>query len=341
MKTLKSYRPFPLECGATLSALEIGYHVYGTLNAERNNVIWIGHALTADSNAAEWWSGLVGPGRLFDPNAYFIVCANMLGSCYGATNANSVDPITGQPYGKNFPIITIKDVINSHEILRKTLNINTIKLGIGGSMGGQQILEWSITKPLLFESICLIATNAKHSPWGIAFNESQRMALKVDATLYSNVPNAGKLGLEAARAMALLSYRNAETYNKTQHDDSEDIAGFRATTYQQYQGQKLSKRFKALSYLSVTYTMDSHNVGRHRGSVEAALASVQSRALVVGIQSDILFPIDEQLYIAEHIPNATFKTIDSPYGHDGFLIEYKQLESLLKSFMAVKCYEYC
>jgi homoserine O-acetyltransferase/O-succinyltransferase len=341
MKSLKIYRPFPLECGTVLPELELGYHVYGTLNADRNNVIWIGHAFTANSDVADWWSGLVGHGKLFDPSQYFIVCANMLGSCYGATNANSINPETRLPYGKNFPIITIKDIVNSHEVLRKELNINTIHLGIGGSMGGQQILEWSVLKPFLFESICIIAANAKQSPWATAINEAQRMALKADPTLYLHTPKAGKLGLEAARAMALLSYRNSDTYNKTQQDDSEALTGFKATTYQQYQGQKLSQRFTALSYLSVLYSMDSHNIGRQRGGIAKALSSVRSRALIVGIQSDILFPIDEQIDLAEHIPNATLKVIDSPYGHDGFLIESKQLEGLLKQFMEAQKCVYC
>ncbi len=348
MNTFKSYNIFPLECGVTLPEISIAYHTYGELNEKRDNAIWVFHALTGSSDAADWWDGLIGDGKIFDSKKYFIVCANMLGSCYGATNANSVNPITQKRYGKDFPIITIQDVVNSHRILQKHLNINKIYLGIGGSMGGQQVLEWSILDKNLFENTIVLAAGAKMYPWAIALNETQRMALEADSTLYDDDENAGKKGMEAARAVGLISYRTYETYNKAQKENKDEkLEDFKATSYQRYQGLKLSNRFSALSYLSVTKTMDSHNVGRNRGGIEAALGSIASKTLVIGIQSDLLFPIDEQIELAAHIPNAQLEIIDSPYGHDGFLIENEQITTLIQGFLnkkiqrvAQKCFSY-
>ena len=337
MNTLKSYQSFPLECGEVLPELDIAYYTYGEMNEAKNNVIWVFHALTANADAADWWNGLVGEGKLLDTKKYFIVCANMLGSCYGATNANSINPTTGKRYGQDFPIITIRDVVQSHEILRKHLNINKIYLGIGGSMGGQQALEWAIFEPDLFENICVLAAGAKAYPWSIAINETQRMALEADPTLYDDAPDAGKKGLEAARAIGLLSFRNPETYNRVQADLNDDkIEGFRTTTYQRYQGQKLSNRFTALSYLSITKTMDTHNVGRTRGGIENALKTIKSNVLVIGIQSDLLYSIDEQIELASLIPNAQLEAIDSPYGHDGFLIENEKIAKIISNFLCLK-----
>lgn len=336
MKFLKIYTPFQLECGSVLPELEIAYTVYGTLNKQRSNVVWIAHALTANADPAEWWDSMVGPGKLFDPRRYFIVCANMLGSCYGASNPGSINPHTGRPFGRDWPLITVRDMVRSHQVLQRELGIRQIHLGIGGSMGGQQIVEWAIQDPDLFEKIALIATNARHSPWGVAFNESQRMALRADSSFWSDQPDAGRAGLEAARAVALLSYRNYPTYTRAQHDPDDKLEGFRATTYQNYQGLKLGRRFTAQSYWSLTKSMDSHNVGRGRGGTEKALASIKAETLVIGIQSDILFPLEEQILLAEHIPGARLELIDSPYGHDGFLIEGEQLRKKIGDFLDIR-----
>lgn len=336
VKFLKKYQPFPLDCGAVLPELEIAYTLHGSLNRERSNVIWIAHALTANADPAEWWDGMVGPGKLFDPRHYFIVCANMLGSCYGATNPGSINPHTGRPFGTDWPLVTVRDIVRSHQVLQRELGIRRIHLGVGGSMGGQQIAEWAVQEPELFEKIALIATNARHSPWGIAFNESQRMALRADPTLWTDQPGAGRAGLEAARAIALLSYRNYPTFNRAQQDTGDPLEDFRATTYQQYQGLKLSRRFTAQAYWSLTRSMDSHNVGRGRGGCEAALAQIRADTLVVGIQSDILFPLEEQIFLAEHIPGARLELIDSPYGHDGFLIEGEQLRQKIGNLLGVE-----
>jgi len=334
MNYIKSTTPFPLEVGETLSHIEFGFHTYGKLNELGNNVVWVCHALTANSDAADWWSGLIGKGKVLDTEKYFVVCANNLGSCYGATNPRSINPKTKKTYKKGFPLVTTRDMALAHERLREELGIKTIHLLIGGSMGGQIALEWSIERSNIIKNLCVLATNARHSAWGIAFNESQRMAIKTDPTLYDDTDNAGYKGLEAARSIAMLSYRNHLTYNQTQIDKSlDEIEDFRASSYQRYQGKKLRERFDVLSYLSLSKSMDSHNVGRNRGSLEGALGKISSPTLVIGIASDILFPPEEQEFLAKHIPNSDLEIINSSYGHDGFLIEYEKISTLLKNFL--------
>ncbi|MBL6444996.1 homoserine O-acetyltransferase [Fulvivirga sp. 29W222] len=336
LKSLKFNQGFSLECGDTLPELEISYTSYGTLSPQKDNVVWVFHALTANADPVEWWPGVVGKGYFIDPNKYFIVCANMLGSCYGTTGPDSIDPRTGEKYGANFPLITVKDMVNAHRILKDHLGINKILLGIGGSMGGQQLLEWASTDVDLFESICVIATNARHSAWGIAFNTAQRMAIEADPTYQYSYEGAGEKGLQAARAMAMLSYRNQNTYRKTQTDFEDKVDDFKASSYQYYQGQKLSNRFTALSYWYLSKAMDSHNIGRGKKSVRHALKSVIAKTLVLGIRTDILFPYAEQKFIAKNIKGAEFGLIDSLYGHDGFLIEAKAITKQIQTLLNKK-----
>ncbi len=304
--------PLILECGKSLRDLRIQFNTYGRLNNEKSNVVWVFHALTANSNPLEWWPGLIGEDDLINPNDYFIVCANMLGSCYGST----------EPENFEFPLLTIRDMVNAHKLLKEHLGIGKIRIGIGGSMGGQQLLEWAAQEPELFETIIPLATNAKHSPWGIAFNETQRIAIK-----HASNPDQG---LEVARAIAMLSYRNQETYEATQKDVDDRINDFSASSYQRYQGQKLSNRFSPFSYYYLSKAMDSHNVGINKNGLVDALESIKSRAIVIGIESDILFPIHEQKFIFDHIPDSIFYPLQSLYGHDGFLIETEQISSILK-----------
>jgi homoserine O-acetyltransferase len=216
MNTLKYNRPFKTETGAILPVLEIVYNTWGKLNSEADNVIWVCHALTANSDVESWWPGMVGKGLLFDPEKYFIVCANVLGSCYGTTGPASLNPVTGSPWLKDFPLITIRDLVNVHEILRKSLNIKHIHTVIGASIGGFQSLEYSIMYPAIVKRLVFVASSTKQSPWAIAFSESQRMAMEADQSFAANDPEGGKNGLKAARAIALLSYRNPAAYNRTQ-----------------------------------------------------------------------------------------------------------------------------
>lgn len=334
VNTLTIKQAFLLESGESLPELEIAYHTYGRMNERADNVIWVCHALTANSDAEDWWPGLVGAGRFFDPERYFIVCANILGSCYGSSGPASIDPRTGEVYGVDFPLITIRDMVQAHQRLAAHLGIKEVALLIGGSMGGQQVLEWAVSEPDFPKKICVLATNARHSAWGIAFNESQRMAIEADPTWQERRPGAGKAGLEAARAIAMLSYRNYETYEISQTEKLNEVTNhFRASSYQRYQGLKLFRRFDVISYWYLSKAMDTHNVGRHRGSVREALASIRARAMVIGIHSDLLFPIREQATIAKEIPGALFKVIDSIFGHDGFLIESETISELLADFL--------
>jgi homoserine O-acetyltransferase len=343
-KIFKADNSFTLESGVTLPGYHLAYTTYGQLNEDKNNAIWIFHALTANSDAAEWWPGLVGEEKFFNPSKYFVVCVNMPGSCYGSLGPLDISAGTNEPYYHDFPFFTTRDMIHSFKPLRKFLGIEKIHIGIGGSMGGQQLLEWAIEEPDLFEYIFPIATNAFHSSWGVAFNTTQRMSIEADATWKQKNAFAGINGMKAARACALLSYRSYQTYthsqpvtslkifNDTDHFIREEIRTG-AASYQRYQGEKLAKRFNAFSYYFLSMGMDSHNVGRGRSSAEAALQKIKAKALVIGIVTDILFPLNEQQFIATNIAGAEYKAIHSLYGHDGFLLEFEQIENLLKNFI--------
>ncbi len=336
-KVFTHTEPFELESGRQLSQFHLAYTTLGQLNAERDNVVWVFHALTANSDPSDWWSGLVGAGKLFDPADYFIVCVNMPGSCYGSISPLDADPQTGEPYYHHFPMFTTRDMIRAYQHLRAFMQIQKIKLGLGGSMGGQQLVEWAIEEPELFEYILPIATNAQHSPWGIAFNATQRFCIEQDPTWGFKEVAAGLQGMKTARAVALLSYRNYYTYTAAQQGVSTlvpatsiDKQVFKAETYQQYQGEKLARRFNAFSYYFLSKSMDSHDVGRGRISCEQALKKIKAKTLVIGIESDLLFPVSEQAFLAEHIPGAELAVIDSYYGHDGFLLEFEKISALIK-----------
>jgi homoserine O-acetyltransferase len=321
--------------------LHLAYTTHGELNADKSNVVWIFHALTANSNPAEWWPGLVGEQKLFDPEKYFTICVNMPGSCYGSIGPLDNDPLTDRPYYHNFPMFTTRDMVRVYRLLKDELGFKKIHIGIGGSMGGQQLLEWAIEEQDLFEFIFPIATNAEHSSWGVAFNASQRWCIENDATWKEENVDAGLEGMKIARSIALISYRHYETYFKSQHGFTTDTEGssidkqiFKAETYQRYQGEKLAKRFNAFSYYFLSQGMDKHNVGRGRDSVRAALQSIKAKTMVISISSDILYPTVEQELLAAYIPNAQLRVIDSYYGHDGFLLEYETIETLVKEFIS-------
>lgn len=350
--TFQYDQPFTLESGAVLPGYHLAYTTYGTLNEHGDNVVWIFHALTANSDPGEWWPGLVGTGRLFDPTSWFIVCVNMPGSCYGSISPLDATPGSDRPWYQEFPFFTPRDMARAYQPLRQELGIQRIHTGIGGSMGGQQLLEWAILEPGLFEHIIPIATSAQHSPWGIAFNTAQRMAIEADPSFVQGGANGGSQGMRAARAMALLSYRHYDAY-RLQQPRSEnyltektlpdsDLTDERngAASYQRYQGDKLARRFNAYSYYTLSLSMDAHDVGRQRDGIEKALARITARTLVIGISSDLLFPPAEQQLLASLIPGAVFHTISSLYGHDGFLLEYAQIEGLITSFFQINHHRY-
>ncbi|MBK9329660.1 MAG: homoserine O-acetyltransferase [Sphingobacteriales bacterium] len=328
--------PIRLESGTELPKVEIAYNTFGTLNADKSNVVWICHAFSANSDPTEWWPGMVGNGKFIDPEKYFIVCANMLGSCYGTTGPLSVNPETGKKYYNHFPVVTVRDMVQTLSILRKYLGIGKIHFACGFSMGGQQLLEWVIQEPDSFENILLGATNIKHSPWGIAFNESQRLAIEADSTFGEERDDAGANGMKAARSIGLISYRNYKAYCKTQEDtDNTKLENFKACSYQQYQGEKLVKRFNAYSYYILSKAMDNHNITRGRGDAKEVLSAIKCNTLVLGITSDYLYPLEEQQLLTSLIPHSIFVEIDSDYGHDGFLIEDVQMTKILSTFLRV------
>ena len=325
-----SSEPLSLECGQVLPGFRIAYTQYGKPDEDGSNVIWILHALTANSDPVEWWPGVVGPGLPIDTNKYCVICAAAPGSPYGSTHALDLNPETGKPYFHDFPMLTNRDIVSAFDSLRLYLGLERISTIIGASLGGQQALEWIIWKKEVFSKAVLIATNAWHSPWGIAFNESQRLAIEADQTWQFSEPNAGKAGLKAARSIALLSYRTITGYNQGQSEDEHGkIDDFKASSYQRYQGDKLVNRYHAFAYYMFTKAMDSHHIGRGRGSVEQVLSSVPIDCTVIGITSDQLFPISEQEYLARYLSHAKLYKIDSPLGHDGFLTESDQIGSIL------------
>lgn len=331
MKIYEYNHPFKLESGETLPSLQIAYHTYGTLSAGKDNAVWVCHALTANSDVADWWPHTVEDGRFLDPKKWFVVCANIIGSCYGSTGPLSIDDSTGQPYYASFPKITIRDMVNAHIILADALGLNDINTLVGSSVGGFQALEWAVMQPERFRRMILIATAAKASPWSIALDETQRMAILADSTYGTPSPDAGMAGLATARAIGLLSYRGPWGYNATQQDPATDSipTTHRACTYQQYQGEKLCKRYNAYSYMTILDAFDTHDVGRGRGGVKNALARIKAETTVVGITTDIIFLPEEMRQLTGMIPGAEYHEIQSEFGHDGFLVEHQQLNRIL------------
>lgn len=325
--------PFRLECGGELPALRIAYHTYGRMNAAGDNVVWVCHALTANSDVADWWPHTVEEGRFLDPTRYFVVCANILGSHYGTTGPLHVNPATGEPWYGDFPRFTIRDMVAAHRLLARELGIGRMAALIGSSVGGFQAVEWAVGEPERFERLVLIATAAKASPWTIAIDETQRMAIEADSTFGERRDDAGMKGLAAARAIGLLTYRGGEGYNLTQQDREEFPTVHRASTYQQYQGEKLCRRYNAYSYHAILDAFDTHDVGRGRGGVVEALGRIRARTLVVGITTDMIFTPREMRELQGWIPGSLYREIDSPFGHDGFLVEHEQLNAILAPFL--------
>ncbi len=340
-KTFKHKGSFTLESGKTLPGFNLGYTTHGKLNGAKDNVVWIFHAFTGNSNPAEWWPGLIGENTFFDPATYFIICVNMPGSCYGSLGPLDINPETGEPYYHDFPLFTTRDMVRAFRYLKDHLGIEKVFIGMGGSIGGQQLMEWAVEEPALFEYIIPISTNAVHSSWGVAFNVSQRLCIENDATWKNRAADAGINGMKVARSIGLLSYRHYDKYVLSQQGftPETEMLGVdrqvtKAETYQRYQGEKLAKRFNAFSYYFLSLAMDKHNIGRNRSSIHAALATVTAKTLVIAISSDILFPPVEQELLAAHIPNAELAIINSQYGHDGLLLEYEQITELIEGFLA-------
>lgn len=313
---------FTLESGVVLTSLQIAFHTYGTLNTTKDNVIWVCHALTADSDVETWWPGMVGEGLAFNTATHFIVCANILGSCYG-TQATGLISENEKP-----ALVTMRDMMRAHILLRQHLGIEKIALLAGGSMGGYQVLEWVLTEPSVIQKLFLTVTAAAETAWGIAIHTAQRLAIEADTAWLQK--GGGAAGLKAARAMGMIAYRSYEQYVAAQTDHPEKVDDFKAAAYIHHQGDKLVRRFNATNYWLLTKSMDSHNISRGRGGhIGKTLSQIYQPTLIIGISSDILCPIHEQQKLAAHLPDNQLHIIHSFYGHDGFLTETKAISNIL------------
>jgi len=327
---------FITESGKRITKPELVYQTWGELNATRNNVILVCHALTGNSDATDWFHGLFDERGIIDLKQHFVICINHPGSCYGSVGPTSVNPETGNAYQADFPGLTIRDIVRMEQILLDELDIKGIEVIIGGSMGGMIALEFCVMDSRI-KSACLIAMGKAHSAWAIGISQAQRIAIKADKNwnngFYSEDEPPSE-GLAAARAMAMLTYRSPQNYEQRfERKWNVQKEVFEVESYLNYQGEKLTKRFDANSYLTLTYAMDSHDIARGRGTAKSVLGRLEVPVLIIGIDSDLLYPIHEQIELAELIPNSTFREIKSKYGHDGFLIEFEQMNRALVSFV--------
>jgi homoserine O-acetyltransferase len=330
---------FTLESGTVLHDVPVVYRSWGRLNAAGTNVVVVCHALTGSPDADDWWSEVVGPGRALDTHRYFVICANVIGSPYGTVSPLSIDPATGQPYGSEFPATTVRDTVALHRRLLESLGVQQIAFAIGGSLGGMQALEWAFHEDYV-RGIVPIAVGGRHSAWCIGWSEAQRQAIYNDPRWqggrYSpEEPPAG--GLSVARMMAMVSYRSFASFGQRfgrERDAAGEFAGFQVENYLRHQGQKLVDRFDARCYVHLTEVMDTHDVGRGRGDYPAVLRRILQPTLVVGITTDVLYPLDEQRELVAVIPAAELAVIDAPQGHDAFLIEQRQLGDRLQQWRA-------
>ncbi len=332
-KLYQHSEPFKLESGKSLEKLTLAYHTFGRMNAARDNVIWVFHALTANSDVLSWWPTLAGEAKAMDPSEHFIICVNVLGSFYGTTGPRSPHPLNGHIYGLSFPQFTVRDVVNSQLLLAEHLGIERIKLIIGGSFGGFQALEFALLFPGRIDHMVVVGTSAKETAWSIAIHESQRLALTADKTFSGNDHESGQAGMRAARGIGLLTYRTYEAYKLTQSDHDGRLDDFSAASYIRYQGDKLVNRFHAHCYWYLTKCLDTHDLGRDRGGLENALGQISIPSLAIGITTDRLVPVAEQQFIASNIPGGQYVEIESEFGHDGFLIEGDKIGKIVKEFI--------
>ena len=343
--------PLLLDCGALLPDVTVSYETYGELNAERTNAILICHALSANAHAAGlhsddeatrgWWDGVVGPGKAFDTDKYFVICSNILGSCYGTTGPTSINAATGKQYRRSFPKITVRDIVHLQKRLLDHLGVEKLKAVCGSSLGGMQTLEWGILYPDFCENIIPISVAAKQTAWYIGLNAAARAAITGDPQWNDgNYTEQPAQGLSLARMIGMISYRSPEEfkqrfgrnfqYNLSRFDERNS---FQIESYLKHQGEKLVRRFDANTYLCLSEAMDLHDVTYGRGSLRDVLRSVPARALCIGVSSDLRYPVSDQIELVRNFENATFAEIESIYGHDAFLIEFDQLNSIITNFL--------
>jgi homoserine O-acetyltransferase/O-succinyltransferase len=359
--TIAADRPFALDHGGRLSDLTVAYETWGQLDAGGSNALLVCHAWTGDSHlagpagrghpAAGWWEGVVGPGLPIDTERYFVVCANVLGGCQGSTGPASADPATGRPYASAFPVITIRDMVRVQARLADHLGVERWLSVLGGSMGGMQVLEWGITYPDRVRSLVAIATCAQATAQQIAWGAIGRRSIRLDrrwrgGDYYDAEPGDGPHeGLSIARMVAQVTFRSDNAFTdrfgrelaEGDHDEPGLWQRFEVERYLDHHGVKLVRRFDANSYLVIGKAMDLHDVGKGRGGLEAAMCRIKVPTLVLGISSDMLYPIYQQIQIhhllARHGTPTELVEIVSPHGHDAFLINLDQVAEPIGTFL--------
>jgi homoserine O-acetyltransferase len=362
IRVVEADSPLALQCGKTLGPIDAAYETYGRMTDEKDNVILICHALSGNAHVAGynspadkkpgWWDMMIGPGKAIDTNKYFVICSNILGGISGTTGPSSIDPTTGKPYGLNFPIITIADMVKVQKLLLDKLGIERLLAAAGGSLGGMQVLQWAIDYPDFVKSAIVIASTTRLSAQGIAFDAVGRNAILADAHFrggqYHDGEGPGR-GLAIARMIGHITYlseesmrqkfgRNLQAAAEYSYDfDSE----FAVETYLDYQGRTFIERFDANCYLYITKAMDYFDLVREYGTLDRAFANVTARFLVVSFSSDWLFTVEQSEEIVDALAanskDVSYCEIDSPYGHDAFLLEPQTLGALLDGFIEANC----
>lgn len=349
----RAFVDFPelhLERGGVLPSVRVAYETWGTLNPAGSNAILVEHALTGDSHVVGaagpghaspgWWEGLVGPGRDIDTDEWFVVAANVIGGCQGSTGPASPAP-DGRPWGSRFPFVTIRDQVAAEAALADALGIEAWALVIGGSMGGMRVIEWAVTYPDRVAQAVILASTAAATADQIAWAQPQLLAIRSDPDFaggdYYGHSRGPDVGLGIARRIAQATYRSAseldERFGREPQSEEDPLGGggrYAVESYLDYHSEKLRRRFDANSYLVLTEAMNSHDVGRDRGGVAAALARVTAHVIAVGVDSDRLYPVAQSAQIARGVRRSDLRTIHSPCGHDGFLIEVDQVGALVR-----------
>lgn len=334
---------FHLESRSSIAPLVIAYETYGRLDATRGNAILVCHALTGSAHAAGadvrgkkgWWDGLIGPGKALDTDRYFIICSNVIGSCYGSTGPNEIDPATDAIHGSDFPTVTIRDIVRAQRLFLWKLGVERLHAVIGGSMGGMQVLEWSLLFPNDVSLAIPIATGAIHSPWRTALTSAAREAITLGRAAGDETA-----GLRLARKIATVSYRSSIEFSerfayspRVELPDSTETC-FPVQSYLEHQAYALAGRFDAATYETLTRAMDLHDIRRGRGELEETLGLIPHPTLCIGISTDLLYPCSEVRELARLIPSGRYAEIESIHGHDAFLIEYNQLNRIVAGFLA-------
>ncbi|MEX2640000.1 MAG: homoserine O-acetyltransferase [Balneolales bacterium] len=334
--TIKYDHPFTTESGFTFPALELAYKTWGELNEDKSNVALVCHAFSGHAAADEWLSDCFGKGKMLDSSRNFILCINIIGSCYGSTGPRSINPETDKRYGSDFPKLSIRDMVRAQQIILDRLGIREVEFAFGASMGGMQALEFAIMDDRI-KQLVLVAMGKSHSPWAIGISEAQRQAIYADPNWkngdYSD--DAPPLqGLSAARMMAMLTYRSAHSFEHKFGRKRQEGAGiYQVESYLRYQGRKMADRgFDALTYVRLSEAMDSHDVGRGRSGSREVLANLNIPVLIIGIDSDLLYPVAEQKELVSLLKNGQFTELHSPHGHDSFLIEFEKMQQIIHDF---------